>query len=90
MKTETKTITRPGCYFYEQAPGKWYAARRWSDTADCTTLGPFGTFAEALRSVESAGVGDFEVSALPGCKHDLLVRRERFASQCDRCGKVFG
>jgi hypothetical protein len=72
------------CYFYEQSPGRWFAAQ-----PSAPTLGPFGTFGEARRALVDCVLGDYQVAALPGCKHDLIVRRERFHAECDRCGRIF-
>ncbi len=87
--------TGADCRFFEKEPRKWfYKLQRWpyGETPDYDTFGPFGTFYEAHKHLHAkhANPGGYFTEPLPGCKHDLLRKREfvvgKETHDCDRCG----
>ena len=83
------------CRFKEKQPGKWFYELQcypYGATEDYDTEGPFKTFREASDHLHNnhSNPGGYSVTPLPGCKHDLLVKRD-FSNNgathnCDRCG----
>jgi hypothetical protein len=81
------------CRFYEKTAGKWYYDLETYHRGEYETYGPFGTFDAANQDLNRnhSNPGGYSVTALPGCKHDLLRPIEHrtsgeFTHNCLRCG----
>lgn len=82
------------CRFYEKTAGAWYYDLETYHRGEYDTFGPFRTFRAAHDDLNRnhSNPGGYSISALPGCKHDLLRPIEHRASgefthNCDRCGE---
>lgn len=81
------------CRFTEKSPRSWYYELETYHRGVYDTFGPFVTFREAREHLRRhhANPGGYTVTAIPGCKHDLLTAAEfpdaHHTHNCDRCGE---